>query len=295
MSRSSDPGLASASPGATVRPRPTRRVSREEPAGETVVIGPEELLRRTHDIRELARGDSGYRPRYRYRRPVWNWLFSAIDALGWLAVMLANILRLRRSRPHQALLGDVRSLLLIQFDHLGDGVLTGAVLPALRRRFPDASITALVSPSCEELFRRRAEIDEVVVCDRNRFSRSGRAAGWLGEIFRQGRSLRPRSFDAAIDFRGEFPHALLMWLSGARIRVGWDCGGGGFLLTHHVAYVPHRHEVLSRWAVLAAMGVARPRRVDALGGASGSARRKRTIRPEATSATETDKPALRRV
>ncbi len=67
--------------------------------------------------------------------------------------------------------------------------------------------------------------------------------------------LRRLKVDLAIDVRGEFPLALMLWLSGARRRVGWDCGGGGFLLTDSPRFVPDRPEVDSRLALLATLGI----------------------------------------
>jgi ADP-heptose:LPS heptosyltransferase len=45
-----------------------------------------------------------------------------------------------------------------------------------------------------------------------------------------------------------------MWLAGARHRVGWVCGGGGFLLTQAVPYIPQRPEMLSRIMLAQAAG-----------------------------------------
>jgi ADP-heptose:LPS heptosyltransferase len=39
------------------------------------------------------------------------------------------------------------------------------------------------------------------------------------------------------------------------VRVGWSCGGGGFLLTHSARYVPGRPEIASRLALLAELGI----------------------------------------
>jgi len=44
---------------------------------------------------------------------------------------------------------------------------------------------------------------------------------------------------------------LMLRLSGARRRLGWNCGGGGFLLTDSPRYVPDRPELQSRMALLA--------------------------------------------
>ena len=61
--------------------------------------------------------------------------------------------------------------------------------------------------------------------------------------------------DLAIDVRGEFPLALILWLCGARRRLGWSAGGGGFLLTDSARFVPDRPEIESRAALLAELGI----------------------------------------
>jgi ADP-heptose:LPS heptosyltransferase len=97
----------------------------------------------------------------------------------------------------------------------------------------------------------------VHVSHANRFARNRLARlGWIGALVYWGLRLRFRGVDLAIDVRGEFPLALLLWLTGARVRLGWNCGGGGFLLTHSPSYEPGRGEVDSRRALLAELGIA---------------------------------------
>lgn len=67
--------------------------------------------------------------------------------------------------------------------------------------------------------------------------------------------MRRRHFDLGIDVRGEFPHAVMLWLAGARRRLGWAGGGGGFLLTDAAEFVPDRPEVESRLALLGELGI----------------------------------------
>ena len=150
--------------------------------------------------------------------------------------------------------GDPRVILLVQLDHMGDAVITSVMLPALRRRYPHASIEVLAGPWNRELFEAMPEVDHVYVSRVNRFSRTGRL-GWIMATLWWGLALRRRKIDLAIDVRGEFPLAVILWLCGARQRVGWGAGGGGFLLTHSPRYVHDRPEVDSRLALLAELGI----------------------------------------
>jgi heptosyltransferase-2 len=179
-------------------------------------------------------------------------VFALIDALGWL-VFAPFKLCLAVARQVTAS-HEVRTILVVQLDHLGDAVMSLGLLEALRERFPTARLHVLTSPWNDELFTSCVHIDHVHVMSVTRFSRRGGLA-WLAELVRWGWRLRRHRFDLAIDVRGELPHALLLWLSGARRRIGWACGGGGFLLTDRVPYATGRHEVLARAAIAERLGI----------------------------------------
>jgi lipopolysaccharide heptosyltransferase II len=191
----------------------------------------------------------------------WRILFAAVDFVGSLVVRTFRALREAGQRigfgsSHRFAADgeDPREILLVQLDHLGDAVISTVMFPALRRRYPRASIEVLVSQWNQALFEAIPEIDWVHVSRVNRFARGSRF-GWMLAMLWWGWKLRSRHVDLAIDVRGEFPLALMLWLCGARRRLGWDCGGGGFLLTDSPRYVPHRPEVESRLALLAELGI----------------------------------------
>lgn len=193
------------------------------------------------------------RARYRYSRRRWRWLFTAVDALGYSTAALCRagrrLLRLRRPEAR-----DPDSILLVQLDHFGDALITCAIVPALRDKYPRARIDVLAGPWNREVFEASPEIDHVHVSQLNRFARRRRGFWWLATIA-WGLYLRSYRYDWAIDVRGEFPLALLLWLCGARRRIGWNCGGGGFLLTDSPPFVAGRREIEARWSLLAAMGI----------------------------------------
>lgn len=192
--------------------------------------------------------------RYRYVRMRWRLLFAIIDALGWLCVESWRRLAERRVTKSSQEYDEPHSILLVQLDHLGDAVMTAAVLPSLRRRYPQARLEVLAAEWNRELFAACPEVDRVHVSRVNRFARDVRG-GWIISTLWWGWRLRRRKFDLAIDVRGEFPHALILWLSGAKRRLGWDCGGGDFLLTDRARFAPGRPEVQSRLALLATLGI----------------------------------------
>jgi lipopolysaccharide heptosyltransferase II len=203
--------------------------------------------------------------KYRYTRLRWRVLFALIDAVGGLLFRLCRVFHsgLRHIAGGEVLsIGrsvekEPRVILLVQLDHLGDAVISSVMLPALRARYPQASIEVLSGGWNRELFEAMPEVDRVYVSRVNRFARGKRWTGVLAVLSTLwwGWRLRRRGVDLAIDVRGEFPLALMLWLSGARRRLGWACGGGGFLLTDSPRYVPGRPEVQSRLALLATLGI----------------------------------------
>src|SRR5262249_27442886 len=69
------------------------------------------------------------------------------------------------------------------------------------------------------------------------------------------RSLRAGRYDLGIDVRGDILSVVVLTIAGIPRRLGWTMGGGGFLLTDVADWVPGRHEVRSRLALLDRLGI----------------------------------------
>lgn len=206
---------------------------------------------------QLARQMRLRKPRftgpYRYVRVRWHVLFGLVDLIGQALRMTWQRWIGQRPSTYER----PRSILMIQLDHMGDAVITAAVLPAIRKRYPAARLEMLASPWNREVFEISGVVDAIHVCSVNRFAQGWRPH-WLFMQALWGLRLRRRKFDLAVDVRGELPLALIAWLAGAKRRVGWNCGGGGFLLTDSADYLPGRPEMESRLALLKLIDVAPP-------------------------------------
>lgn len=100
----------------------------------------------------------------------------------------------------------VRAILLISSTALGDTVLSTAAMAAIRQRYPDAHITALIHRAYVSLFRNHPALDEVVAYH-----------GGYHSFFNTIRILRRADFDLALILHGNEPQATpLAYLSGAR-------------------------------------------------------------------------------
>ncbi|WP_422925349.1 glycosyltransferase family 9 protein [Singulisphaera sp. PoT] len=187
--------------------------------------------------------------RYRYSKLRWRVMVHVLDAFGSMGMWLWRRFR-EAPRP-----GTPRRILVVQLDHLGDAVLTSPMLARLRDAYPEATIDVLASPSNLEVFEADPNVDHVRLAARNWFERqSGRWA--LGSaVWELGRRLRGTAYDLGIDVRGDILTVLVLTLAGIPRRVGWTMGGGGFLLTEAAEWIPGRHEVESRLALLDRLGV----------------------------------------
>ena len=120
---------------------------------------------------------------------------------------------------------------------LGDAVMSLPALRALRQSLHDDSeITVLARPSVASLYEGERSIDRVIPLTGAAGPRDWKLKWQLGAL------LRREKFDLAILLPNSFESAAIVWLSGARRRVGYARDGRGALLTDAVA-VPRPGEI----------------------------------------------------
>src|SRR5689334_4059687 len=109
-------------------------------------------------------------------------------------------------------------------------------LRALRRVLPDAKITLVLRPGVRGLFADVDFIDELLVYDRRS----------MFSAFSQVREWKRRNFDLALLFQNAFEAALIPFLAGVPVRLGYATESRQALLTHPLAlpdWRSSRHEV----------------------------------------------------
>ena len=119
---------------------------------------------------------------------------------------------------------ELNHILLWMPNWIGDVILVLPAIQGLRKKFPEARITALVRPPSHEILSLHPSIDTVIKFP---FSREG---GFLDQVS-FARRLRKYQFDLGIVFPNSFRSALLASLSGARIRVGYNTDYRAMFLT----------------------------------------------------------------
>lgn len=150
---------------------------------------------------------------------------------------------------------DIRNILIVRTDRIGDVVLTTPVVRALRQARPSARIAMLVAPATADLVRGLPGLDEVIVDERSAGHKG------MGGFLRLVRRLRQSSFDTALVFHTKRRTNLLCALAGIPRRIGYKNDKLGFLLTHPLKDERHlglRHESQYCLDVLSALNIPIP-------------------------------------
>jgi heptosyltransferase-1 len=117
--------------------------------------------------------------------------------------------------------GPPRRVLIIKPSAIGDIVHAFPALARLRKHWPEARITWLVTPSCASLVENHPMIDEVILFDRNLLGHVWYSPAAVVNLVRFISDLRRRKFDLVVDFQGLLRSAWIALATGAPRRVGF--------------------------------------------------------------------------
>ncbi|OGX27757.1 MAG: lipopolysaccharide heptosyltransferase II [Omnitrophica WOR_2 bacterium RIFCSPHIGHO2_02_FULL_48_11] len=122
----------------------------------------------------------------------------------------------------------IEKILVVNVNWLGDVVFSTPVFKALRQAYPGAKITCLGVPRIKAVLENSPCVDAVMVYDED-----GRhSTPWgKGRLILE---LRRQKFDIVFLLHRSMTRALLAFLAGIPVRVGYDIKAKGPLLTHRV-------------------------------------------------------------
>lgn len=114
-------------------------------------------------------------------------------------------------------------ILIVKLSSIGDVVMATPAARVLREALPEAYIAWVVEPKSADIVVGNPYLDETIIWNRKR------SPGWATGVARfvsQARDLRhellERHFDIALDFQGLLRSAVVMSLSGAKVRIGYN-------------------------------------------------------------------------
>lgn len=138
-----------------------------------------------------------------------------------------------------------RRILLVQTRHIGDVVVSTALLELLHAAHPQATIDWLAEPHTAPLLERHPLIGRVFILP-------------SGRVLQTARSIRAQRYDWVIDAQGTWRAAMVTLLSRAPVRIGWSGVTRGWGYTRRVARAGRDSDVYvvrDRARLLAALGV----------------------------------------
>jgi len=148
-----------------------------------------------------------------------TWLSRGLE---WILEVGLHRRRPRVTRPFVP--EEVRRILVVRKDNIGDVLCTRPALRALRRAFPDAHLAILVAEHCRAAVERNPDPGEVLA-----YTKAKHHPGFLGlpalwELSQVIRDLRRRRFDLAIAMGRPCSRssAWLAYVSGACWRLGYS-------------------------------------------------------------------------
>ena len=137
---------------------------------------------------------------------------------------------------------DVRNLLVVRLDNVGDLVLLSPALRAIRAGLPDARVTLLATPAGTQVAPLLPWADDVITRSVVWQDASGAMPFDPQREIELIETLRAHSFDAAIIFtsfsQSPYPPAYACYLAGIPRRLGQPKDFGGSVLTHAVQPPP---------------------------------------------------------
>ncbi|HEX9780858.1 MAG TPA: glycosyltransferase family 9 protein [bacterium] len=156
----------------------------------------------------------------------WAVLYAFLGAGTIVAVKLAS---LGRRNARTAPVEQVRRIILLRPDGLRGILHALPACEALRRAYPAAFLTAVVSADTEALMRELPVVDNVIAL---------RGSGLIDRWMSMGtvRRLRLLRADAALAFEPSWTCGLMAYLTGAGERVGWTTRGAGAFFTKQHPY-----------------------------------------------------------
>ncbi|MBV9510643.1 MAG: glycosyltransferase family 9 protein [Caulobacteraceae bacterium] len=179
------------------------------------------------------------RGRYLIRNPYVAAAFTGVD------LCLDALPRRQVNMP-----GAPRRILICNWAHLGDVLLTLPAVAWLKARYPDAAFGFLAgswaAPILEDMKDQFAQIHLI---DHFILSKAGSVSDRLRQQRRTARSairqMRSANYDLAVDLYPFFPGAgFTLWRAGVPVRVGWTSGGLGAFYTHRVRRIDQDRHVI---------------------------------------------------
>ncbi len=130
---------------------------------------------------------------------------------------------------------------------IGDTVMATPFLEELKKHYPHASFTLVGPKSCMSLLSRNFVHANTIVDDSKQF--------WcrIYRLYQLAQQIR--THDLSFTLQNNFLSALLLFMSGSKMRIGYKKECRGFLLTHAIATQKNMHQVQRYYHLLTSLNI----------------------------------------
>lgn len=124
---------------------------------------------------------------------------------------------------------SIDKILVVTIAHMGDAVLATPVTRSLKKKFPSATVDLLVRPLTEDAAKHNPYVDHVLVYEQDHAQKNSTDLQKFIHL------LQSKSYDLALSLNDDTISAMLIGLSGARYRIGYENDSQIKCFTHTVA------------------------------------------------------------
>jgi len=126
--------------------------------------------------------------------------------------------------------GPPKRILIVKPSSMGDIVHSLPFLNAIKSCHPKSEIHWVVAKGLEGLLEGHPMIDELIVIDKDKWKKLGKASETVREIRKLLREVKHKRYDLVIDLQGLFRSGIITMATGAPVRVGFsEAREGGWL------------------------------------------------------------------
>ena len=129
------------------------------------------------------------------------------------------------------------NILIIHTAFIGDIVLSTALGSKIKEKYPDSDIYYLTTPLGKEILKNNPKIKEIIVYDKRGKDKGFRA--FISFV----RKIRKLKIDVCLTPHRYLRSSILSFLSGAKIRIGYDIASLSFVFNKKIKYDRTKHEV----------------------------------------------------
>ncbi len=186
------------------------------------------FTRRLRKLLRIFRGIKLYQVNWKYKP-----ILFIIDIIGYVIFFPYRIFKSKINE------NEIKKILVIRIDEIGDVLLTTPVFRALRRRFPKAEINVLIKKETKELLENNPNVDSLLICEQPWLKKPINLFYYFSLI----KQLRKEKFDLAIELHPDARNIFLGFIS-ARCVIGHTFRGLGVLLDKVTKSNPNNEHII---------------------------------------------------